>query len=232
MSNGKMRPSAADAILALIRKLPDFEVLHNVRTSYGHMGATIADGVLQAGISYETVVWPRVHRLLTEFPQAKTTDTFYDLLKHRGTAEVLQWRESEKTRRVEGVTEFLKAKGLQTEDDLKGWLAEPAHADEFRRLRGVGPKTLDYFRMLAGIPSVAVDRHLVSFVSMAGLDQLGYDEIREAVCQAAHCLGTDESSLDFSVWIYMSNGGKQQRDTAGRKSATFGARQQGQIAFA
>jgi hypothetical protein len=35
---------------------------------YGHMGATLTDAVLQSGISYETVVLPRVERILRDYP--------------------------------------------------------------------------------------------------------------------------------------------------------------------
>ena len=37
---------------------PDFTMIEELALPYGHMGATITHAVLQAGLRYETVVWP------------------------------------------------------------------------------------------------------------------------------------------------------------------------------
>ena len=47
---------------------------------YCHMGATITDTILQAGVKYATVVVPRVKNILEKYPEAKTTSDFYRLL--------------------------------------------------------------------------------------------------------------------------------------------------------
>ena len=51
---------------------PDFELVEEATTGYDHMGALVVDGVLQAGIRYETVVVPRVELVLARFPEART----------------------------------------------------------------------------------------------------------------------------------------------------------------
>ena len=53
------------------------------------MGATITDAVLQAGLRYETVVWPRVQHVMT-IPEAATTSGFLAVLRERGGEEVVR----------------------------------------------------------------------------------------------------------------------------------------------
>ena len=54
----------ATALTEHLESLDDFVVVTDVDGSYNHMGATIADAVLQAGTIYDTVVRPRVSRIL------------------------------------------------------------------------------------------------------------------------------------------------------------------------
>lgn len=49
-------------IANLVRAHPDFETAASIDGTYGHMGATLTDGVLQAGINDETVVRTRVKK--------------------------------------------------------------------------------------------------------------------------------------------------------------------------
>ena len=50
------------ALAARVRRLTDFAMVEDLHLPYHHMGATITDGVPQAGLRYETEVWPRVQR--------------------------------------------------------------------------------------------------------------------------------------------------------------------------
>lgn len=43
-----------------------------------NMGATIIDGILQAGLNYKNVVKPRVDKFKNEYRNVKTTSEFYD----------------------------------------------------------------------------------------------------------------------------------------------------------
>jgi len=174
-------------------------------SAYDHMGATIADAILQAGLNYRTVVQPRVRRLMEEFPEAETTTGFLNVIAFHGLKVVLNWRHPEKPRRILEMTWLLANEGIETESDLREWLEKPGNDGLLLGLRGVGPKTADYLKMLVGLPSVAVDRHLRAFVEAAGIECNGYDETRRLLESAADSLGVDRRSLDKAIWSYMSS---------------------------
>ena len=58
-------------------------MVEDLHLPYHHMGATITDGVPQAGLRYETEVWPRVQHVMT-IPEAATTSGFLAVLRERG----------------------------------------------------------------------------------------------------------------------------------------------------
>ena len=51
--------------------------------------------------------------------------------------------------------------------DLRDWLTRSDSVAKLRGINGVGPKTIDYFKILAGLPAVEVDRRLEKFLNMA-----------------------------------------------------------------
>ena len=66
--------SLAEKLAAFVQGLPDFE-FHAIDFGYnGHMGAIIIDGILQSGISYDTVVRPRVEKIRADFPSQTTSE--------------------------------------------------------------------------------------------------------------------------------------------------------------
>jgi len=172
---------------------------------YEHMGALLTDAVLQAGLNYEKVVHPRALRVRDTYPEAATTSGFLNVLEERGYQEVLQWKDEEKPARLKRLATFLQGRNVEKVEDLKVWLTRPESRKELREIKGVGPKTADYLPILAGLPSVAVDRHIERFCAEAGIEK---NTIRKAVKEAAAELDMDEGFLDYSIWFYMSQGGK------------------------
>jgi hypothetical protein len=188
------------------------------------MGATITDAVLQAGLRYETTVWPRVQHVMT-IPEAMTTSGFLRALRERGGEEVVHWTHPEKLGRMEAVAELFVAEGVETESDLRRWLCrEPrtgggaagdvdaacrANVAKLAAIRGMGPKTIDYFKILCGEEdTAAIDVHLMRFLERAGIKVRGYDHARRVVAEAAPLLGVSAARLDHSIWTYMSKAGK------------------------
>lgn len=53
-----------------------------------------------------------------------------------------------------------------------------------------------------GVESVAVDRHVYEFVSDAGII---YKEAKQIVEYAADMMQISRRTLDYSIWLYMSN---------------------------
>jgi len=196
----------AKQLVNYIESLPDFKIV-KPDIPYRHMGATITDAILQAGTTWETVVKPRVLKLRDNYPEAKTTTGFFNLLVKIGPRKLLEWNDSEKPERILAVTCFFIKEGIQTEADLKTWLENDANISRLKEIRGIGNKTADYFKILSGIPTSAIDRHLIEFLNRAGVDIVNYSEAREVINKAADQMGINRLVLDHSIWKYMSSGG-------------------------
>jgi hypothetical protein len=184
------------------------------------MGATITDGVLQAGLRYETVVWPRVQHVMT-IPDAATTSGFLAVLRERGGEEVVRWTHPEKLGRMQAVAGLFASEGVETEGDLRVWLCgDPAAGDgadatcsaniaKLAAVHGIGPKTIDYFKILCGEQdTAAIDMHLTRFLEQAGVRVTGYEQARAVIAGAAAELGVSAARLDHSIWTYASKAGR------------------------
>jgi hypothetical protein len=195
---------AARTLLEYLESLESFVFLDYYDGNYDHMGATISDAMLQAGLKYDSVVRPRVKRIRTEYADAKTTSAFLKVLLEAGPKVVLDWSDDEKPNRVVGLTEFFLRQNIETEQDLREWLAVEANRPALLRVRGVGPKTADYLKILVGSNTTAVDRHVFAILSEAGIPTTDYEIAREIVNAAADARGMDRSCFDHSIWQFMS----------------------------
>jgi len=208
--------TTATQLADYVHTLVAFEMIEDLELPYNHMGATITDAVLQAGLRYETVVWPRVQHVMT-IPEAATTSGFLAVLRERGGEEVVHWTHAEKLGRMEAVAELFIAEGVETEADLHVWLCGgPAAGDgadaacsvniaKLAAVHGIGPKTIDYFKILCGEQdTAAIDMHLTRFLEQAGVRVTSYEQAREVIAGAAAELSVTAAQLDHSVWTYMS----------------------------
>ena len=73
-----------------------------------------------------------------------------------------------------------------------------------KKLNGFGNKTCDYLKSLLGFDNVAVDRHIRAFLEMADITYDDYYDIKEVVEYTADFMGMDRRTLDYSIWLYMS----------------------------
>ena len=199
----------AQKVSAYISSLPDWQFVP-VDQPYGHMGATLTDAVLQAGVSYKTVVEPRVNRLLQQHPEATTTSVFGELLDREGAACLLQWNGAKKIATLKQLIALLRRERIETEDELRVWLQSLRNLQSLQSISGIKDKTAHYLQILVGIQGIAVDRHLYNFLALAGVPCRTYDEARRVIHETAILLGIDPSDLDHSVWRYMS---KRQADS-------------------
>jgi endonuclease III len=224
--------SDAQLLASYVRSLDDFTLIDEVVGDYDHIGATISDAILQAGTTYETVVRPRVERILADYPEANTTSRFLDLLLREGAKSVLSWNDNEKPLRVIHLTGFLWRHGIETEEQLREWIEEESNIEKLLSIKGVGPKTVDYLGMLVGRATVAVDRHLIRFLQRAGVSVTSYAEAREILNEAADILGIDRRRFDQTIWHRMSGGvsGTDAGVCSGRDShPRYAAREANQI---
>lgn len=178
-----------------------------IRPVYDHMGAVLADSVLQAGLNYSTIVRPRVQAILEIFPAAKTVSALTQVIAMHGSGKFLQWRHHEKVSRFDDLVEFLVCSNIENTSDLNEALLNDSFRSDIREVRGIGPKTVDYMACLVGVDCIAVDRHIRGFAELAGLKDVSYEYLRDAFSFAADLLSISRREFDASIWQFqaMSN---------------------------
>jgi endonuclease III len=194
----------ARRLVQYIQSLTDF-VYHKVDPPYGHIGATIADTVLQANNKYDTHVTPRIQRILKQWPNAKTVTALLDLLRSIPTVTFLNWKGEGRAQRFNSILHLLKSENVESEADLQTWLMKDANLRKLLAIDGVGPKTVDYLKIMVGLQSIAIDRRLLKFFGMAGIaiNQGDYNTARDILKRAAALLSVPQADFDHSIWRYM-----------------------------
>ena len=173
------------------------------RKPYYHMGATITDAILQAGLNYHYVVYPRVLKILTEYSDYKTTCDFIILMQVFPLTEIVDCKNSKKLQRIRDLSWFLYNNGIENEDQLAKWLDIEKNISPLRKVDGIGPKTIDYLKILSGNQAVAIDRHLFAFLELAGIFHCSYNEASLIYAKAAELLNISQYELDKKIWLYM-----------------------------
>lgn len=171
-----------------------------IRAVYEHMGALLADSILQAGLNYNSVVRPRVSAILSRFPEECSTSALVELVAKGHTSLFLNWTHAEKVGRFDALVMFLNDNAVEDVEDLKSCLLRKPFIGALREVRGVGPKTVDYIGCLVGLDSVAVDRHVKSFAKRVGVIEDDYDFLRNVFCYAADLLSVSRREFDAWVW--------------------------------
>lgn len=172
----------------------------NSRDICEHLGAVLADSVLQAGLNYMTVVRPRVLSILRTHPNCDTVSSLASLIQNGGTGAFLNWRHYEKMNRFEALVDFLKEWGVEDVQDLRESLSCTKFCDLIQTVNGIGPKTVDYMACLIGIDSIAVDRHVRAFAKTVGVTNDDYHFLRESFCCAADLLSLPRREFDAWLW--------------------------------
>lgn len=170
------------------------------RVTCDHMGAILADSVLQAGLNYMTVVRPRVLNILQKYPNTDTISLLLKLIRNKQTGEFLNWQHHEKVTRFENLVVFLKDWGIEDAQDLRANLKGAHFCSQVQAVNGVGPKTVDYMACLIGIDSIAVDRHVRTFAKTVGIDNSDYHFLRRSFCCAADLLEMPRREFDSWLW--------------------------------
>lgn len=204
-----MLPSVVLEELSFARRIADYAdslgVHHSPVTSRitsDHLGAVLADAILQAGVSYRTVVRMRVERIHSQFPEAATLPGLITLIEQQGAGEFLLWNHPIKMSRFVLLTYFLATQNISTTVELKLWLNQDDARERLLGLHGIGPKTYDYLCCLVGIDCIAVDRHVRTFANEAGVLISDYDRLKSVVSYAADLLGM--ARRDFDAWIWQT----------------------------
>ncbi len=206
MSRTEKKGSAIEVLLAA-RRIADHAKDEGAlwdekspRATCGHVGAILADSVLQAGLNYATVVRPRVIAILQNYPKADTVSAVLGLTRREKTGEFLNWRHHEKVNRFENLVAFLADWDIEDAQDLRTHLVTERFCSAVQSIHGVGPKTVDYMACLVGIDSIAVDRHVRTFAKKVGVENDDYAFLRRSFCCAADLLELPRREFDAWLW--------------------------------
>lgn len=196
--------SDSKKLVNYVRSLRDFKIYQIIDGNYVHIGATVADAVLQANNKYEANVKPRINRILNKYKKPRTTSSVLRLLKSISTIEYLNWNGLDRADRFKQILELFKTESVEDEKDLKKWLLQESNLQKLISIKGIGPKTIDYFKILVGISTSAIDRHLLNFLSEAGLSPCSYSDAQTIINSTADILSIDRACFDHSIWQFMS----------------------------
>jgi hypothetical protein len=196
---------AAKRLVQYIESLPDF-VYFKCDDPYGHIGATVADAVLQANNKYGSHVEPRVRRIMASWPNEKTVSQVLTLLDSVSPTEYLDWSGDRASRFFE-ILSLLKQEGVESESDLRAWLEKTPNLAKLDGISGVGDKTIDYLRIMVGLQGVAIDRRVLRFLEMAGIVTTlsNYSVARDIVNRAADVASVPRRDFDHSIWRYVGD---------------------------
>lgn len=171
-----------------------------------HMGAVICDASFHARCKYELTLLPRLLRLQSAWPDAVTVRGFRERLAAEDLAVAMNFKSPRKIATAHALTELLASSEVDTRADLHAWLGHQDNRAALRKVKGVGPKSVDYIGNLVGRSQVAVDVHLRAFAADAGVTGLRYTELRAAYEEAAAALGHEPGRLEHAVWRFKSRG--------------------------
>jgi len=204
-------------LLAAARSIADLASANGVLATKGmgrprtdHLGAILADAVLQAGLNYSTVVRPRVERIIREYPEASDMKELLNILAIESVPRFLNWTHTVKSTRFVRLVSCLNENDISNAQSLRTKLADHTLRERLRSIDGVGPKTIDYMGCLVGIDSIAVDRHVRSFAKRAGVLNEEYEYLKAAFSYAADLLSVPRRELDAWIWrMYAQSHDKQ-----------------------
>src|SRR5262245_50038051 len=104
----------AERLVNYIRSLPAFEIYDHVDGTYGHIGAILADAVLQANNKYERNVRPRIARIRAEYGSETTREALEKLLEKITAQEFLDWNGTRKPQTFRDLIDLLRREGVNT----------------------------------------------------------------------------------------------------------------------
>ncbi|MEU9144009.1 hypothetical protein [Streptomyces sp. NPDC048349] len=165
-----------------------------------HMGAVICDTSFHAQRKYEATIRPRLRTLQLLWPDAATVSGFQARIAAEDLALAMDYNSPARVATAHAITNLLAARGVDTREDLHAWLGDQDNRAALRKVKGVGPKSVDYIGNLVGRSQVAVDVHLRRFAAEAGISVLGYEQLRALYEEAAEHLGHDRAGLEHAVW--------------------------------
>jgi endonuclease III-like uncharacterized protein len=136
---------------------------------------------------------------------------FSSVIQLYGIEKILNWKDGVKLKRMNNLLFFCQMNNINRSYEVREFLSITKNRDSFLKINGVGYKTLDYLLKLLSSETIAVDRHIFSFVSQAGIESNDYYFVKAVVEYAADFMNVSRRTIDHSIWIYMSGQGKNEQ---------------------
>lgn len=175
-----------------------------VTRGWAHMGALLVEAALQRQRIYKTVVLPRARAVKQSWPDAETTSGFLKRLEEHDLAEVINYNSPLRITQIAEMAAVLTHHGIEKVNEFRTALEDLKRGPELRkalkRVKYVGPKTLDYLEILVGISSVAVDSRLTRVTKAAGIERTDYDYLVAVIRAAAAKRSWRPGDLDAALW--------------------------------
>jgi hypothetical protein len=195
-----------ERVSALIEFLrPCFVECTGPRPAYDHIAALLADVSLQAAVNHARIVAPRITWILTRYPSCIQTHDLVTILRTVSTEEFLQWRGTEKVQRFEDLVKLVASRGIADVPELARWVETTCARTAVLAINGIGQKTFDYLRLLCGNVTFPIDRHIIRFLKIAGIDirRCGYDRAQQLLSESCNKLSLEPFSVEKGLWNLM-----------------------------
>ena len=173
------------------------------------MVATLSDAILQAGMNYKTVVMPRISDILYRYSNFTSTCDFIILFQTVPIEQIIKWKNKKKQNTLCNLAWLLYNEGVNSEADFRQWGRASENEEKLLALDGIGYKTVDYLKLLSGLETIPIDRHLFKFLKDSEISITTYYDASYIFKSAAKELNIEERLLDKIIWDYMSSDNKQ-----------------------
>ena len=100
---------------------------------------------------------------------------------------------------------LLYNEGVNSEEDFRQWGRVSENEEKLLALDGIGYKTVDYLKLLSGLETIPIDRHLFKFLKDSEIPITTYYDASYIFKSVAKELNIEERLLDKIIWDYMSS---------------------------
>lgn len=188
-----------------VKKIPPKTISYVERKPYNNMVATLSDAILQAGMNYKTVVMPRISDILYRYSNFTSTCDFIILFQTVPIEQIIKWKNKKKQNTLCNLAWLLYNEGVNSEEDFRQWGRVSENEEKLLALDGIGYKTVDYLKLLSGLETIPIDRHLFKFLIDSEIPITTYYDASYIFKSVAKELNIEERLLDKIIWDYMSS---------------------------